>query len=386
MSYPMQKALKFRNVDKSAFLPTLKARVDDFFKENKVSRHANTYMVFKTCFFLSLGIGLYVLILFSSLPLILHLVAAILLGMTMAFIGFNVCHDALHGAYSSNKKVNKVLGFIFNVIGANAYVWNITHNIVHHSYTNVVDHDEDIEIAPGLIRVNSEDKINKLQRYQHIYAFFLYGLTTLSWFFRKDYLKFFQKNIGDSHTNKHPKVEYFNLFFYKALYYTLFIVLPLVIMDLTWWQFLIGYLAMNFAEGLVLGLVFQLAHVVEDTEICHANHNSIEDAWAVHQLKTTANFAPKSRIANFLCGGLNLQVVHHLFPKICHVHYPQLSKIVQETARDFDLPYHVNSSFFTALRSHYLFLKRLGRLKPGNRENPIAESPVILSSPSAINL
>jgi linoleoyl-CoA desaturase len=360
-SISMNKTLKFTNHDKSKFLPTLKAKVDLYFQEKNISRHANKLMIFKTVFFVSAAIALYILIITSILPLFVQLGAAILLGMTMAFIGFNVCHDALHGAYSSNKKVNKILGFIFNIIGANAYLWNLTHNVVHHSYTNIVDHDEDIEIAPGLIRVNVSGKSNKLQRYQHIYAFFLYGFTTLSWFFRKDYLKFFQKKIGDSHTNKHPKVEYFNLFFYKAIYYFLFIVLPLLVMDVMWWQFIIGFVAMNFAEGLVLGLVFQLAHVVEDTEIRHADNNSIEDAWAVHQMKTTANFAPTNKLANFLCGGLNLQVEHHLFPKICHVHYRRLSPIVRQTAEEFNLPYNVNRTFLSALRSHYLFLKRLGR-------------------------
>lgn len=318
-------------------------------------------MIFKTIFFLTLAVSLYVVIITSILPLAFQLISAILLGMTMAFIGFNICHDALHGAYSSNKKVNGALGFIFNVIGANSYVWNITHNIVHHSYTNIVDHDEDIEIAPGLIRVNEHEKANKLQRFQHIYAFFLYGLTTLSWFFRKDYLKFFQKNIGESHVNNHPRAEYVKLFLYKGIYYFLFIALPLMVMSLTWWQFLLGFLIMNFAEGLVLGLVFQLAHVVEDTEIRHTETNSMEDAWAVHQLKTTANFAPTSRLANFLCGGLNLQVEHHLFPKVCHVHYRRLSVIVRQTAHEYNLPYNVNRSFFSALRSHYLFLKKLGR-------------------------
>jgi linoleoyl-CoA desaturase len=357
----MNKPLKFKNTDRSAFLPTLKERVDHFFRERNASRHANPFMIFKTVFFLSLAAALYIVIVTSVIPLFFQLIAAILLGMTMAFIGFNVCHDALHGAYSSNKKVNKALGFVFNVIGANTYIWNLTHNIVHHSYTNIVDHDEDIEIAPGLIRVNETEKVNKLHRYQHIYAFFLYSLTTLSWFFRKDYLKFFKKNIGDSHVNNHPRAEYFKLFLYKGIYYFLFIVLPLLMMDLTWWQFLIGFVAMNLAEGLVLGLVFQLAHVVEDTEIRHADNNSLEDAWAVHQLKVTANFAPTNRLANFLCGGLNLQVEHHLFPKICHVHYRRLSAIVRQTAKEFNLPYHVNRSFFSALRSHYLFLKRLGK-------------------------
>ena len=357
----MNKSLKFINKDKSGFLPTLKTRVDSYFLEKNISRHANKFMVFKTVFFVALAIALYLLIITSAFSLYFQLGAGILLGMTMAFIGFNICHDALHGSYSANKKVNKVLGFIFNIIGASTYVWNLTHNVVHHSYTNIVDHDEDIEIAPGLIRVHETDKSNKIQRFQHIYAFFLYSLTTLSWFFRKDYLKFFKKDIGDSHINKHPRSAYFNLFFYKAIYYFLFIVLPLLVMSLTWWQFLIGFVAMNLAEGLVLGLVFQLAHVVEDTEIRYADNNCVEDAWAVHQLKTTANFAPSSKIANFLCGGLNLQVEHHLFPKICHVHYKRLSAIVKQTAAEFNLPYHVNSSFFSALKSHYSFLKKLGR-------------------------
>jgi linoleoyl-CoA desaturase len=357
----MNKPLKFKNKDQSAFLPVLKERVDHFFRERSVSRHANSFMIFKTIFFLSLAVALYLVIITSILPLLIQLGAAILLGMTMAFIGFNICHDALHGAYSSNQKINKALGFVFNVIGANTYMWNLTHNKVHHSYTNIVDHDEDIEIAPGLIRVHEKDKANKLHRYQHIYAFFLYSLTTLSWFFRKDYVKFFKKDIGDSHVNQHPKAEYYKLFLYKGIYYFLFIVLPLLVMSLSWWQFLIGFVAMHLAEGLVLGLVFQLAHVVEDTEIKEVENNAMDDAWAVHQLKTTANFAPTSRLANFLCGGLNLQVEHHLFPKICHVHYKRLSGIVRQTALEFNLPYHVNRSFFSALRSHYLFLKRLSR-------------------------
>lgn len=358
----MKQSLKFVDPGESRFLPTLKSRVEVYFKNAHLSKHANKLMIFKTIFFISMMVLFYSLIITGILPLFAQLLVAILLGMTMSFVGFNVCHDALHGAYSSNKKVNYVLGFIFNIIGANAYVWNLTHNIVHHSYTNIVGHDEDIEIAPGLIRVSDTDKLNKLQRYQHIYAFFLYGLTTISWFFRKDYLKFFQKNIGKSHTNRHPKIEYFNLFFYKIIYYSVFIVIPLLVLNLTWWQFLIGFLAMNIAEGMVLGLVFQLAHVVEDTEIRHPNEqNNVEEAWAVHQMRTTANFASKSKLAAFFCGGLNLQVEHHLFPKICHIHYRKISEIVKKTAVEFNLPYNENKSFFSALRSHYFFLKKLGR-------------------------
>src|SRR5258706_16305046 len=154
----MKHSLKFIDKEESRFLATLKDRVESYFKNSRLSRHANTLMVFKTVFFISIMLLLYMLLIFATFPLFFHLLLAILLGMTMAFVGFNVCHDALHGAYSSNKRVNQSLGFTFNILGANPYVWNLTHNIVHHSYTNIVGHDEDIEIAPGLIRVCNTDK------------------------------------------------------------------------------------------------------------------------------------------------------------------------------------------------------------------------------------
>lgn len=357
----MSLPLKFIDKNNSGFFATVRQRVDRYFDTNDISKRANGSMVLKTITYLVTFAGLYLTILLEVFPSWVSLLLAIALGMNMAFIGFNICHDALHGSYSSKKWVNSSLGFLFNIIGANVYVWKITHNKIHHTYTNIVGHDGDLEVAPGIVRVSPEEKYHPIHRFQHIYAFFLYSLASISWFFRKDYKKFFQKRIG-KHENKHPKIEYFNLFFYKLLYYSLFIVVPLIVMDITWWQFLIGFLALNFAEGLVLGLVFQLAHLVEQTEFPNpGEEENIEDAWAVHQMKTTANFARKSRLTTFLCGGLNLQVEHHLFPKICHIHYPQISGIVKETAQEFGLPYHENKSFASALKSHYNFLKKAGR-------------------------
>ncbi|MBT0810050.1 acyl-CoA desaturase [Litoribacter ruber] len=357
----MQSPLKFIDSNNSSFFLTVRNRVDHYFEKNGISRRANFQMVAKTVIYITLFISLYLLIILQVFPLFLLLVLAICLGMTMAFIGFNICHDALHGSYSSKPWVNKSLGLLFNIIGANVYIWNITHNKIHHTYTNIIGHDGDLEVAPGMVRVSPIERHKPIYRYQHIYAFFLYALASMSWFFRKDYLKFFQKKIGQ-HENNHPTIEYFNLFFYKFIYYTLFIILPLVFMDITWWQYLIGFFALNFAEGLVLGLVFQLAHLVEQTSFPQPEENeNIEEAWAQHQMRTTANFARKSKLATFLCGGLNCQVEHHLFPKICHIHYPAISDIVKQTALEHDLPYYENKTFISALKSHANFLKRMGR-------------------------
>lgn len=353
--------IRFNGKSQQDFFADVKKQVDAYFKENNISKHANAEMIFKTVFFLSLLVGFYALIISGMFSLTAMLLMAIGLGMVQAFIGFNICHDAIHGSYSSNRKVNRVLSLIFNLIGANHHVWDVSHNKVHHTYTNIPGHDEDLEVAPGLVRLCPEDPKKPIMKYQQYYAFFLYSLASLSWVLRKDYIKFFSKEIGHTDNSQHPPVEYFNLFFFKALYYTIFIVLPLVYLDITWWQFLIGFLAMHLAEGLVLGLVFQLAHVVEGPTFPQPGHEGqMDDCWAVHQMNTTANFSRKSFLAKFLCGGLNFQVEHHLFPNICHVHYPQISKIVESTAKEYDIPYYENVTFAGALKSHFRTLKKLG--------------------------
>ncbi|SDM47020.1 fatty acid desaturase family protein [Siphonobacter aquaeclarae] len=354
--------LRFLDKRRSTFFSDVRQRVDAYFEENQLPKQANQAMWNKTFFFLGLFALLYGLIISDQFNVWVMLVLAIALGMTCAFIGFNICHDAVHGSFTSDSKLNRRLGLTFNLIGGNPYVWSITHNIVHHTYTNIPGHDEDLEIAPGLIRIGDEEPVTFVHRFQHIYSFLLYGLASLSWVLRKDYLKFFKNDIGKTCNRHHPRKEYFNLFFFKAIYYTLFIVFPLVFLSITWWQFVIGFLVMHFFEGLTLGLVFQLAHIVEHTEFPEPNGDgNIEEAWAVHQMQTTANFSVDSKLAAFLCGGLNFQVEHHLFPKICHIHYPAISRIVRQTAADHGIPYIENRTFWTALQSHYRVLLRYGR-------------------------
>ncbi|WP_366512701.1 acyl-CoA desaturase [Lunatimonas sp.] len=318
-------------------------------------------MVSKTLLFLSLTVIFYVSLLFGGFPLYVNFLLAAGLGSSMAFIGFNVCHDALHGAYSSKPWKNHLLGWLFNIIGANAYIWKITHNQIHHTYTNIVGHDADLEVAPGMIRIHAEEELKPVHKYQHIYAFFLYSLSSLSWFYRKDYIKFFGRTIGRG-GHSHPKSEVYKLFLYKGLYYVLFLVLPFLVMDHAWWQILLVLLVMNLVEGTVMGNVFQLAHLVELTSMPNPHEEAtMEDSWAVHQMKTTANFARESKLVCYLVGGLNFQIEHHLFPNVCHVHYPEISKIVQATAKEFGLPYHESPTFFSAFGSHVRFLKQMGR-------------------------
>ncbi|MEZ0485148.1 fatty acid desaturase family protein [Fibrella aquatica] len=353
--------LKFIPVKRTDFFATVRSRVDVYFTDRQLSTHANNAMWLKTVFFLVTYLVLYGLILSNQFGELVMLGMVTLLGLFAAFIGFNVSHDALHDAFTSNTRLNRILGRSFCLIGASPYLWRIMHNVVHHTYTNIPGHDEDIEVAPGLVRLDADEPYRPWQRFQHLYAFPLYGLASLSWVFRKDYIKFFKKKIGQHNNTNHPRREYINLFLYKGAYYIAFIVIPLVFVELSWWKILLGFVVMHVAEGIVLGLVFQLAHVVEGTSFpVPTSLNTIEEAWAAHQMQTTANFSPKSKLATFFCGGLNRQIEHHLFPRICHIHYPAIADIVKQTAREYDLPYLENPTFFSALTSHYQVLKRMG--------------------------
>ncbi len=283
------------------------------------------------------------------------------MGIGMAGIGFSVSHDALHGAYSSNNTVNKLLGYTFDLLGANGYIWKITHNVVHHTYTNIYEHDEDLEVA-AFIRLSPHAAYKPIHKIQHILAFIAYGFASLFWVFVKDYKHFLMSNIGPYENKNHPLSEWITLFVTKLIYYGYILVIPYLVLSISWWQLLIGFLILHLTSGVILGVIFQLAHVVEGTE--HPTENeegNIENAWAIHQMETTSDFAHDNKILCWYIGGLNYQIEHHLFPKICSIHYPQISSITRQIAKNHDVPYHYQPTLRAAIRSHYRTLKRFGK-------------------------
>jgi linoleoyl-CoA desaturase len=144
----------------------------------------------------------------------------------------------------------------------------------------------------------------------------------------------------------------------------MWIVLPIFIGGISWWKVLLGFAVMHYVAGLILSIVFQLAHIVEETDNPMPNElGEMENTWAIHQLYTTANFAPKNRFVNWFTGGLNYQIEHHIFPNISHVHYKKISEIVKQTAQEHNLPYHEFRTMRGAIAAHFKHLKELG-MKP----------------------
>ena len=357
----MAQKIKFQR-GKSEFYSTLSKRVELYFRENNISKNANFEMVFKTIFFVSWISICYYLLMFTTLSDVYFYVTWALLGLGCAFTAVNVGHDAIHGAYSSKKWVNQLMSNSFNILGASAYMWETMHNKAHHMNTNIQDYDEDLN-SLSIIRLSPQQPLKKIHRWQHLYSPLFYGLGSLAWVFFKDYKKFFSKDIG-GYVQNHKPIHYFSLFFWKFVYYTLFIVVPFVMIGRPWYEILIGFLIMHYFEGLALAVIFMLAHLVEDLHFPKPDkEGNIENQWALHQLYTTADFARKNFIAKWFTGGLNFQAVHHLYPKICHTHYPEISNILEKTAKEFNVPYIYNDSFFGALNSHFRFMKKCGRVE-----------------------
>ncbi len=353
--------IRFPNRDGRDFHKAVTSRVNQYFKDNGISTYANWQMVLKTIVLLSAYFGFYFAILLGEFNIWTMWLMTFGLGVAMAGIGFSVAHDAIHGAYFKNKNLNYILGFTMNLIGGNRYVWSITHNVVHHTYTNIHNHDEDLQVAP-FIRMSKHDPHRPIHRVQHILAFMAYSLATIFWVFLKDYKKLSQENIGPYQGKRHPKKEIALLIVTKLVYYAYAIVIPFIVLDVAWWQFIIGFLTMHLTAGVILGVIFSLAHVVENTEHPLADEEGrMPDSWAVHQMKTTGNFAMNNPVVNWFVGGLNFQVEHHLFPNICSIHYKNISPIVQSTAHEFGVPYNYYETLGDAISSHYRQLKALGR-------------------------
>lgn len=348
------------NNKQARFFPALKKEVDTYFKQNNLKKTGNLNLYSKTVILLASSLLVYSLLLFLPMPGITAILLSALLGFILALIGFNVMHDACHGSYSANHKLNEILGYTLNALGGNSFMWKQKHNIIHHTYTNVDGLDDDIAKSP-FIRMCRTQKWVPAHKVQHIYLSFLYAISTLFWILWQDFNKYFTKKVYTSKLPTMSRKEHIIFWTSKILYLFFYIALPVVLHG--WWHWLVAYLVLNAVMGLTMSVIFQLAHVVEETEFSYVGIDdaiTIENEWAVHQIRTTANFSPGSAVITYLAGGLNYQVEHHLFPRISHVHYPSISKIVKEKCKEFDLPYLSNASFLKAFYSHFKFIKELG--------------------------
>ncbi len=352
-SVPFTKQLNFRR--------TLNQRVEDYFKNNNLKQRDVPSMYAKSFILMALYVLTYIAILMvGSTGNAWVLALYVWWGFIVAGLGFNTMHDAIHGGYSDRAWVNKIMGLCIELLGASGFVWKQKHNVWHHTYTNVAGLDEDLE-TQGMFRFSPHDEWKPAFRAQHIYSPFVYGLTGFSFLIRD--LRVFFTEYSDPY-HHYPKMSLSDrvvFVFGKLVYALVVLVIPMMVMP--WWLALIGWVLLMMTVGLTLAVVFQLAHVMEPCKFPEPSGDPLrfENEWAIHEVETTVDFAPNNHFLNWYVGGLNYQIEHHLYPQICHLHYPEIAKIVKATCDEFGVQHYTYPTWRAALVSHLRTLRDLGR-------------------------
>ncbi len=342
------------------FYQSLKLSVDEYFDTNGIKRTGDWRLYIKTITLVGAALAMYGSLIFLPITPLTALAFCALLGFTFASIGFSVMHDANHGSYSTKSWLNDLIGLSANALGASSFFWKQKHNIIHHTYTNVDGIDDDIAKSP-IIRQCETQKWVPAHKIQHLYLLPVYALSSIFWLFFMDFTKYFSRKIYTTEAWKMSLKNHIIFWSTKVGYLVFYMILPIIVWGFGPW--LMGFLLLHVVMGLTLSLVFQLAHVVENTEfenVALDETKHIETAWAEHQIKTSSNFSMNNRVISWFVGGLNFQIEHHLFPKVSHIHYPAISKIVIEKCAEFHLPYNQYPTITGAIASHFRVMKMLG--------------------------
>jgi len=357
------KSVKFvrQNTKEREFAYEVRKRVRVYFKENNKSIYGNFNMYLKSVVILGVYLAPFILLLTTPMSPRAALGLAIIMGIGEAGVGMSIMHDGVHHAYSSKKWINNLASSTMFLLGSNIFNWKIQHNIKHHTFTNIFNYDPDISNIK-IIRLCQYGPLKKYHRYQHFYAFPLYGLMTFTRLFGEIgvLLEYNKKGITREQ-NVDPTWQLVKLIAIKIVYFTIIIGLPLWLTDFAFWQILIGFIVMHVTAGMIMSTIFQMAHVVEGTDQLLANKDhQIKNDWMVHQLRTTSDFGRKNGLFSWYIGGLDFQIEHHLFQNICHVHYPAIANIIKKTAEEYGFNYNLKPNVFSALASHFRRLKELG--------------------------
>lgn len=316
----------------------------------------------KAVLLLAAYFALYLHLVFGSAPAAIALVECALFGLVTAAIGFNVMHDGGHGSFSPDSQVNAIAGLSLNLLGGNIDLWRAKHNQIHHTYTNVDEWDDDIDLRPWMRLTRTQER-RAWHRWQHLYCWFLYAFLYFFWVTIFDAQKQLRRRIGPVPLPRASARQTVSFWSWKALNLLLLVALPVALHGFDAW--LAGFAVYGAVTGLLISVVFQLAHAVEGAEFAapgaEGRRRLAETDWSSHQVRTTANFATGNPLVTWYCGGLNFQIEHHLLPRVSHVHYPRLRPMVSEVCRDHGLPYLEFKTVGAALRAHYRHLREMGR-------------------------
>jgi linoleoyl-CoA desaturase len=352
------KALPF--TQHHGFRKVLNERVDAYLRAHQLPARDAPFMYVKTGVVLAWWLATYLVILLGGLPPAVNALLCFVWALAIGSIGFNVMHDANHGSYSRHPRVNKWLSLSAEMMGMSGFRWRTKHNVWHHTYTNIAGYDDDIQTYDTM-RLTPREPWRPWHRLQAWYFPVIYSFIALDFLSRDLMMAVFGRSDANHVYPKMSRADKVVFWAGKLFFFTIMIALPLLVFP--WWQVAIGFFIVMLTVGLATGIVFQLAHVMEAADFPQPQGNPlrIENEWAIHQVETTVNFAPRNRLLNLYIGGLNYQIEHHLLPHICHLNYPRLAPIVRQTCEEFGIRYTSYDTWRQAFASHWRELRLLGQ-------------------------
>lgn len=355
----MKDNIKFKREPKDGFFLTLNKRVNDYFKSNGITKKSTTYGKFKVALFLAIFAGLVTAIYTANGNIAILLSAFAVLGFIQICCALILGHEGVHGAFSKSDFSNKMMTYMFDLVGTSGYLWGLRHVHSHHPYPMIPEQDTDIQ-QTKMLTFSPRIDTPKIFKYQHIYTPFLYIFYTIQVVIKRDFVDFFSKKIGHKTIN-HKRKEYIELFITKTIYFTYSLVLPLWLSGCHWSWVLLGFLIMHFVESLTAALALFPAHLHENSVFPLPDEDgNMETTWAEHQLRVTTDFGTRWKVVGFFFGGINYHAVHHLFPAISHVHYHKIQDILAETCAEFNVKHQVEPYLWKAVVSHMKLLKKNG--------------------------
>lgn len=293
------------------------------------------------------------LTLFSVENSLLFIFCFVVFGFAALLFAFNFAHDFSHGTVFRKANWNN-FGFIliYAINGAHAEAWKERHIKSHHFAPNVSTYDSDLEIS-SLIRVIPNSEYKWFHKFQHLYAPLAYTTYSLFWVFIKDFSIVFN-NTGKG-------FQYYLTFgIQKTFYLTYLLILPILFSHQPWLTVVVGFVIMHLLQSLFLLFTFFMTHHVEGVEYPTVNKAGyINTSWIMNQIKSSNDMYPYSDIANFILGGFNNHIAHHLFPQVHHIHYPQLNRILYRVLMENGIKPN-QTTYWGGVCSHLRHLKRMG--------------------------
>ncbi len=353
--------IRFAAPTNPAFYRTLRGRVAEYLGANANGRFADRTLLFKAGFYLVLVVTAYALLLVRGDHAARALFYAMVYGVGSLLLAINIGHDAAHGAVSGRRGLDRLIMMLsFLPLGVDSHLWQMRHVKSHHAFPNVngcdidIDHNIFLRLSPNHPRLAH-------QRYQHLYAPFIFWLVSLHTIFVQDVHYLFKKRLANMTDIRHPASVYGFFVLNKGLYLTLTFGIPIAVLPFPWWHVVIGAVLMSFVSSMLFVYLLIGTHFADIAEFPQVGPNGeLDRDWAEHAMVTSVDWNPESRFAGFIAGGANTHAAHHLFPQVSHGHYRAISRIIRQTTAEFGMTYNV-TRFGEMIRSHFRFLRRMAR-------------------------